>query len=320
MSERRHNLFFPMALIAVGLLWLLINLGYIPSANLWALTHIWPLFLIGAGLSLILRNTWAPAGIVISALMVAGAVAVVLFAPQLGWDNRSGIFWNLDFAAGGAVRGSGNLETEVRSPGEFSAITIRYPAEVRIVQGESESVSITADDNLLPQLGTEVSGGVLVIDNPERNWGSRVNPSEVVQITITVQALSELTSESAGSVNIAGLSGGSLKVTIEGAGDVKLNGIELTELETLIRGVGNIDASGTVDQLNVQIEGLGNLNAEGLTAQEAYITVEGLGNATVRVVSKLHVQIDGLGSVNYFGSPTLTQSVDGLGSVKRSGD
>ncbi len=320
MNERHHSLFFPMALIAAGVVWLLVNFGYIPAANLWALTYIWPFVLIAMGASLILRNYWAQAGILISALLVIAAVAAVIFAPQLGWTERPGWVWQWDWDSGGAVRGSGNLETENRDLSAFSSINIRYPADILIQQGEAESVSITADDNLLPQLGTQVSLGTLTIDNTESNHGRRVNASETVQITITVKELSEVTFESAGSFEINGLSNGSLKVTLEGAGNISMKDISLDQLEVRVEGAGSMDASGMVDNLVVIIDGVGSLNTADLAAQTADVSVDGLGSATVRVAQQLDVRINGLGSVNYYGSPVVHEQTDGLGSVKRLGD
>src|SRR3970040_3090556 len=99
-----RSLFFPMMLIGAGILWLLVNLGYIPSSNLWALAHIWPIFLIGAGLGLILRQYWSEAGIVVSTLVVLGTVLAVVYAPQIGWTEMPA--WGFDFDVNGSVAGS----------------------------------------------------------------------------------------------------------------------------------------------------------------------------------------------------------------------
>jgi hypothetical protein len=55
MSKPR-SLFGPLLLIAIGVIWLLTTSGRLPSANLWALTYVWPYLLIAAGFGLILRS------------------------------------------------------------------------------------------------------------------------------------------------------------------------------------------------------------------------------------------------------------------------
>ena len=84
---KARTLFWPFILIAAGVIWVLVNVGVIAQGNLWALTYYWPFLLIALGLGLILRTRWPWAGALISALVVIGAVLVVVFAPQLGWAN-----------------------------------------------------------------------------------------------------------------------------------------------------------------------------------------------------------------------------------------
>ena len=318
MNERR-SLFFPMLLIGAGVLWLLVNLGYIPTANLWALAHIWPIFLIGAGLGLILRQYWAEAGIFVSTLIVLGAVLAVVYAPQLGWaDMPSWGWWNFD--VNGSVAGSRVIESETRQVSGISGIDLRYPANITIEQGSDESITITADDNLLPQLITQVSGGMLTVRSGEPNWNRRVNASQTVEITITVVDLRQIRVQTAGSVHVMGFSGASLEVRLEGAGSIELANVDIAELELRLDGAGSVNASGSADNLYAQIDGLGSVEAEGLATQTAEVHISGLGSAEVRVAQDLTVEIDGAGSVTYYGSPELHQQVDGLGSVNRAND
>ena len=316
---RRHrSFFFPLALIAAGVLWLLVNFGTIPAANLWALTHVWPIVLIGLGLSLILRQYWEDAGLVAAALIVFGAVACVLYAPQLGWNSP--VDWSVDLHISGAVPGSGSITTESREASGFSAINIRYPGEIIIRQGSEESVRITADDNLQPQLEAVVHSGSLTIQNREPDWGRRVNPSNTVIVEITVTDLGELNFDTAGSVSVEGVSTDQLDVQLSGAGNVNLSDIQVGTLSLRLDGAGNLDANGSADTVSVDIEGLGSFNARDLAAHSATVTVNGVGSATLRVEQSLNVTINGLGSVNYYGSPAIRETRNGLGSITKAGD
>src|SRR5436190_769222 len=137
MKER--SLFFPLALIAAGGLWILVSMGRIPTENLWALAHFWPVLLIAAGLGLIVRSYWPAARMLIDVLVVGGAVLAVLFAPQLGWTHPE---WGLGVATTfeGGTPGSGKIVTETREVKGIVAVSVEYPVEVVIRQGESESV------------------------------------------------------------------------------------------------------------------------------------------------------------------------------------
>lgn len=320
MKENR-SLFWPLTLIAAGVIWLLISMGRIPSDNLWALTHIWPYVLIALGVGLILRGLWRPLGTIVTALVVIGAAGAVYFAPQLGWnDAPAWNNWNFggDFGMGG-VSGSGVVKTETRKVSGFDALAVDYPAEIVIKQGASESLTIEAEDNLLPQLATEVRGGTLHIENNERDYKQRVNPTKLIRITITVKGLSEIDFSSAGKLTVDGLKGDALRISLNGAGDITLNNLELKKLTATLSGAGKITASGTVTELSLTISGLGNLEAADLTTQEADIDISGAGSATLRVEKHLDASISGAGSVNYYGSPAVTRSISGAGDVKQAG-
>jgi hypothetical protein len=316
MKEYR-SLFLPMALLAAGVIWLLISMQVIPSSNLWALTRLLPYLLMALGAGLILRSYWAPAGMLVSALVVVGAALAVVYAPQLGWASAPA--WDLDVDFGGRVPGSGRVETETREVSQFEALSIEYPAEVVIRQGGSESVTIQAEDNLLAQLTTRVSNGVLVIRNGEPEWRQRVDPSETVKITITVEDLRDVDFETAGSVTIDGLETETLTVSLDGAGEITLTDIQADFLECQLHGAGNIHADGAADEVRVEIDGFGSFYGEDLDSSIADVEINGTGSASLRVENQLTAEINGLGSVNYYGSPQVSQQVNGAGSVRQAG-
>lgn len=317
MKEYR-SLFWPLTLIAAGILWLLISMGRMPGTNLWALAYIWPYVLIALGVGLILRSLWRPAGMLVSALVVIGAAAAVVYAPQIGWDKAPS--WsNFNYNLSGGVRGSGKIANETRKVSGFDEIKIRFPAEIVISQGETESLTIAAEDNLLPQLITDVRSGTLYIEDREINFAKRVNPTQPVKITITVKNLNNIDFSSAGKLTVNGLKGDALDISLSGAGDLVLNQLALKELTAHLSGAGKITASGSADTVDLNISGLGDFSGDELTSQEANIQISGAGTATLRVEKQLDAKISGAGSINYYGSPTVSKSISGAGDVKQVG-
>jgi hypothetical protein len=313
--HRSNTFFFPLALIAGGVLWLMVNYGMLPAANLWALAKIWPLFLIAGGLGILLQSRMAYATFILSLIVVLCAVGAVIYAPQLGWAGPDNFAWNFDF--GGAVRGSGTLDSETREVDGFSGLQIDVPAEVTVQQGTRESVTIEAEDNLLAQIATEMRGDTLRIFNSERDWNDRVDPTLPVKITITVVDLNEIAFNGAGKMVVESLSGDTLSLSLDGAGDIALNGLELRSLEVQLDGAGNISASGTAESLSVNMDGIGNFEGADFAVSRAEVDIDGAGSATVRVSDSLDVNIDGAGSVNYYGSPNVKEETDGIGDVKQ---
>src|SRR3954452_19692731 len=66
-------------------------------------------------------------------------------------------------SACGSVQGSGNLRTETRSVSGFTAVDLSEQGHLVIEQNGTEGLTITAEDNILPLLTSNVSGDRLVL-------------------------------------------------------------------------------------------------------------------------------------------------------------
>ena len=315
-----RSLFGPLLLIAAGAMWLLIKSGTVPSANLWALASVWPFLLIVAGLGLILRSYWSYTYMAVDIFIIGGVFLAILLAPRMGWDTPpvGYTFGDHQLYVGPTERGSGIMKTETRQVTDFHAIEVSYPAEVTISQGISESLTIEADDNVLPGLQTRVRNNTLEIFYKSND--KVVRPTKPVKITIVVKDLSQVNFESAGKLEIQALDTDSLDLSVSGAGDLKLNNITAKDLSVNLSGAGSMAAKGTADNLTINISGFGSFNGKELQTQTAEIRLSGAGSATTRVAEKLDAEISGAGSINYYGSPDVTKQLSGVGGVTRSGD
>ncbi len=315
MNDRSY--FFPLAFIAAGVIWLMISTGRMPAENLWALARFWPFLLIAAGIGLLMR-TWLPwSRIAMDVLVVGAGMLAIFYAPQLGWNTPQ---WGFNFGFNGNVPGSGKIVTQNRDVSGISAIDINYPAEIVINQGQTESLSIEADDNILPQLRTRLDAGTLYIENNEPVWSGRVNPSRPVKITINLKDLHSLEFSSAGTVHAENLKTDNLVMDISGAGTITFTNVNIRTINCHLSGVGNVDISGTAHDLRLDISGLGNFRAPNLISQTANVNVSGTGSATVYTQNQLIADVSGIGSVNYYGNPSVTKNISGLGGVVQIGN
>jgi len=192
------------------------------------------------------------------------------------------------------IQGSGNVVTEEREVSGFTAVSLNGVGHLIIDQTGSESMSITADDNILPYIETRVRGRELVIgiqDNTTFN--------NVTELTyhVTVQTINSLELNGAGAVEVLNLDG--------------------QDWQTTLAGGGSITVSGKVDVQTAELNGAGAYNAEALQSQEATVRQNGAGMAIVQVSERLDVSIDGLGSVEYIGNPTVREEINGLGTVRQ---
>ena len=136
------------------------------------------------------------------------------------------------------VNGNGNLIEQIRPLTAFTAISLDFTAEVTIVNGETPSFVIKAEENLMPFIGTQIRRSTLHIT--QDRW---IQPTQPVVIEISTPFLSRLETSGYSTVQVENLDGPRLQVNA-GVGKVSLSGKSgrvLFETKT-----GNIDASALV--------------------------------------------------------------------------
>jgi hypothetical protein len=81
--HHESSFFFPIALITVGVVWLLVNNGVIAAESLYRLIPLWPLLLVGGGLSLLLRRLWWPLAALMWLVLAGALVWALVYSPAL---------------------------------------------------------------------------------------------------------------------------------------------------------------------------------------------------------------------------------------------
>jgi len=197
-----------------------------------------------------------------------------------------------DFLSG--ERGSGKVVSETRNPTGFSAVVLKGTGRVLIDNNGSESLEISADDNLLPLLTSEVHGDQLVLGTKDN---TNITPSSDIVYKVSAKNLNAIELSGSGSIDSKGIKTDALKVVIGGSGDVS--------------------AEGTADRQEITVAGSGNYKGDNLKSKSTVINISGSGNADVDTSDKLDVTIAGSGSINYRGEPAITQRVLGSGSIQK---
>ena len=193
-----------------------------------------------------------------------------------------------------SVTGSGRVITESRPVSGFHAVSLTGVGELFIDQTGSESLTLEADDNIMPLIITEVQNGVLVISFKNNTIPIRASG---LKYSLTVKAIDQI-----------GLSG---------AGTVDAQNLAADRLVIISSGAGKITTAGQVTDQQVELSGAGSYDGANLTSETTRVQVSGLGGATVRVNKTLDAEISGIGTVEYIGNPTVTRDISGAGTVKQ---
>jgi hypothetical protein len=198
------------------------------------------------------------------------------------------------FTLPGTTQGSGTVKTETRTVSGFTAVELAGSGDVQLDQTGAESLTISAEENLLPLLTSDVVDKTLKLGVKDN---SRIDSSQPITYTITVRDLTGL--------------------DVAGSGSQTATNVRTTSLRVRVAGSGSVTATGTADAQDVQMAGSGAYHGTGLTSLTATVNSAGSGSADLAVRDRLDVTIIGSGSVSYSGSPQVKQSIRGSGSLQK---
>ena len=119
------------------------------------------------------------------------------------------------------ITGSGRPVTQQREVSGFNGVALSLPGRLEIVQGPSEGVTLTADDNLVAEIETVVEGGVLHV-RFRKDLGATTRTR--ISVTVKARAIQSIAVAGSGDVVAATLESPELAVRLAGSGDVKLGG------------------------------------------------------------------------------------------------
>jgi len=314
---KREDLFWPVLMIGVGVIASLAYLGWIPQANLGMVLSLWPLLLIVLGVGVLLRGRSPLIGAIMGVLVVAIIFFVAFAGGQLGMKAMPFLPFDIGdiqigSSSGQTITGSGNVVTENRPVSGISRVSMEISGDVQIQQGATESLTVSAEDNLLPYLVTDVRGGELVI-----RWKSMTNiqSHHPVLINLTVKNLAGVDFSSSGKVTVGPITTGDFNLNLSSSGDVEIDQIQADKITANLSSSGGVAIKGSANSLNLDISSSGSFQAGDLQVKEADVTVSSSGDATLWVVQSLKVNISSSGNVSYYGNPSVRQNTSSSGRV-----
>ena len=176
---------------------------------------------------------------------------------------------------GDQIVGSGNPATESRDVSGFDAVSASGPGEVLIDRTGTESLSITADDNILPLLESTVVDRTLVV-GPRQ--GTRFTTRSPIRHDITAAELRALTAAGSLSVSASSIDTDALTVDLSGSTTATLEG--------------------RTDRQTLNITGSGQYRAENLVSSVVALNVTGSGRVEYIGDPVVAVTVTGSGAVS----------------------
>lgn len=208
-----------------------------------------------------------------------------------------GLLLTLTGCGGEQPRARGPMTSETREVGDFDSIIVRGSAQLHVTIGQPVTFAVEGAEEAVRELRTEVSGDTLSIRTSRKEWMFPGSNSRLV-VKVTVPKLEELKLEGGNDVRLVGFDGGDTTIEIEGAANVKANG--------------------QVEELVVRMEGAGHADLRELIAEDATVTVDGVGSVYVHSTKSLDATMNGVGAILYSGTPhEVNTAMRGLGTISK---
>jgi hypothetical protein len=206
-------------------------------------------------------------------------------------------------ADGEKITGSGPVVEENRDVKGVTGVELATSGTLHISLGNTTSLRVEAQDNLMEYIQTEVRGGTLLIRNTP---GYDLQSTRPIQYYLTVEKLDNIEVSSSGDIEVGNLKSDALSIRSTSTGDIKIDGLDGSSLDVKISSSGEVEISGgQIQKQNIDISSSGDYQARDMASATADINLTSSGTATVRVSDRLSGGLSSSGNIYYVGSPEV---------------
>lgn len=213
------------------------------------------------------------------------------------------------------VKGDGNVIKEDREVGNFSSLDIGGVFTVYVSQGNTTSLEVEADANLMPLIDIDKSGNTLRVSIKK---DSHINKWTEMNLYIKMQEVEDISLS--GMVSLEGetrIQGDEITLSHSGMGSTDIE-LMCNKFVADVSGMAKLNLSGESNQVFLDNAGMGNIEATSLKATRLKIDNSGMGNAEVYATTAIDISSSGMGKVTYTGGAEVTSlRSSGMSKVKK---
>jgi hypothetical protein len=219
-------------------------------------------------------------------------------------------FSGCDVSFGPTLRGSGIMNTESRAVDSFSEIEVGSAIELEVTIGPAADLVVTADDNILPYLKTEVSRDRLNI------YLDASSTSGIqVKVSATVPELKALVASGATRTTLIGVAGEHFQLDLSGASTCQLTS-DADVMDVKLSGASHGTLTGSAKELTLECSGASRVTATEFQAEKVAVELSGASTARVHATNELSAEASGASTLRYAGEPAkLEKEISGASTV-----
>lgn len=212
------------------------------------------------------------------------------------------------------IHPSGNEVTETRKAADFSGISAVSGINVIVIQSDSLKTVVTADENVIRFVLTEVRDGILCIHYAD---DVSISGPAQTQVKVWCPRIESLTASSNASISLNGVAEGAALEANASSGGMIRGTVNYQEVTVLASSNARIDFSGKCTTYQAEVSSGAKAAAAKLLSDMVYVSVSSNADATVYANSYLQAKAWSGGSVIYYGDPSETdKKVSSNGSIK----
>lgn len=220
--------------------------------------------------------------------------------------------------------GSGNVIKEERNVSGFNYISFHddfFITNFIIDQGNEDSITIEAEDNIMPHIKTEFLTENVTEPFLSIQYDANMpKPTKPIVIHIKCKKLNTMNFFGEGNLTINSITSDNLIVRIERANsNSSLNDVKVDNLQIKLTPNTQMNVIGYAKTQNVTVESGSVYQADKLESKIANVNLKGKCKVTVNVSDLLKGQMDSLGELYYMGNPQIELNNPGNGKILKIG-
>lgn len=264
------------------------------------------LILVGSSLASGKNKFTRMVGFNLLALWILGLIGAANFAIRYAPEIRQQM-----------EREYANREVREFTESGFSSVSVSSDHDVRIVRGNTFSVTAKGATRDMRRLVVEKQGSTLVIGS-EQDWRACIFCwQRRVELMISMPALTAAKASGAARLDIEGFTE-AIEMEFSGASRAMLTG-NFPSIMADLSGASRLVVSGKADTLQAGLSGASRIDAEKAETTKAALDLSGASRVSLGTVATLSVEASGASRVTYRGNPDIVkEELSGASSVRNA--
>lgn len=201
------------------------------------------------------------------------------------------------------------VKEEIRQLDKFDKIEISGNIELEFKQDSVKNLTISAPENLLSYIKTEVNDGRLKI------YTNRIFTNHRIKVSISNDSIFELEANGASKIETVDLIRTSnLYLNLSGASRADLNANINNNITTRVSGASSAKISGTVSSADFEANGASKIDADQLKSSIVKVETSGASHAKVFAIQSIDADASGASRIDCVGNPKDIKKSENMGS------